>query len=80
MTPQEYLDWCKDMAERLQKYEYHFTNGDKIRSMTDRELSYLISDNVECNKACKAKKEGCLYSDSTCIAAWLDWLKESVEE
>ena len=56
------------------------TNADRIRSMTDEELSYLILDNVDCNTRCKAYKEGCEYSDSTCRAAWLDWLKQECEE
>ena len=42
MTPQEYLDWCRDMSERLKKYEYHFTNADRIRNMTDEELAEMF--------------------------------------
>lgn len=55
------------------------TNADRIRSMSEKELSYLIADNVDCNRRCKAWKEGCEYSDSTCRQAWLDWLKKEVE-
>ena len=55
------------------------TNADRIRAMSDEELSYLILDNVDCNSRCKALKEGCSYSDSTCRSAWLDWLKQECE-
>ena len=55
------------------------SNADRIRAMTDEELSYLIVDNVDCNSRCKAWKEGCEYSDSTCRQAWLEWLKKECE-
>ena len=80
MTPQEYLDWCRDMSERLKKYEYHFTNADRIRSMTDEELSSWINDHADCTCRCEAWKNGCMDSDSTCMAAWLEWLKEKVKD
>lgn len=64
MTPQEYLDWCKDMSERLKKYEYHFTNADRIRSMTDDELvEFLYWD---ADGSGKSQEQ------------WLRWLKEEV--
>lgn len=80
MTPQECLDWYKDMSELLKKYEYHFTNADRIRSMTDEELSSWINDHADCNCRCEAWKDGCMDSDSTCMAAWLEWLKEEVKD
>lgn len=52
------------------------TNADKIRAMSDEELAYWISDHADCNNRCEAWKDGCMNSDSTCIEAWLDWLKE----
>ena len=56
------------------------TNADRIRSMTDEELSSWINDHADCNCRCEAWKDGCSYSDSTCMAAWLEWLKEEVTE
>lgn len=56
------------------------TNADRIRAMTDEELSSWINDHANCNRRCEAWKDGCMYSDSTCRAAWLDWLKEEVKE
>lgn len=69
MTHQEYLKWCKDMAEHLEKYEYHFTNADHIRSMTDEELAYFLADAYTLGaiqEKCRAK-------------AWERWLKEEVK-
>ena len=52
------------------------TNADRIRSMTDEELSSWINDHADCNRRCEAWKDGCMDSDSTCMAAWLEWLKD----
>ena len=54
------------------------TNADRIRSMTDEELSSWINDHADCNSKCEAWKDGCMNSDSTCMAAWFEWLKEEV--
>ena len=56
------------------------TNADRIRSMTDDELSSWINDHADCNSRCEAWKDGCMNSDSTCMAAWLEWLKEEVKD
>ena len=56
------------------------TNADRIRSMTDEELSSWMNDHVDCNCRCEAWKDGCMDSDSTCMAAWLEWLKEDVKD
>lgn len=56
------------------------TNAERIRSMTDEELSSWINDHAVCNCRCEAWKDGCMDSDSTCMAAWLEWLKEEVKE
>lgn len=74
MTPQEYLDWCRDMSERLKKYEYHFTNADRIRSMTDDGLADLLSGE---NIYPWCLKEPCSEECRECI---LSWLKEEVKE
>ena len=36
--------------------------------------------NCDCNCRCEAWKDGCMDSDSTCMAAWLEWLKEDVKD
>lgn len=55
-------------------------NADRIRSMTYEELSSWINDHADCNRRCEAWKDGCMDSDSTCRAAWLEWLKEEVKD
>ena len=74
MTPQEYLDWCRDMSERMKKYEYHFTNADRIRNMTDEELSaFLCNMGQECDQ--------CIATDYCSLGhtGMLDWLKKEVK-
>lgn len=56
------------------------TNADRIHNMTYEELASWINDHADCNRRCEAWKDGCMDSDSTCRAAWLEWLKEEVKE
>ena len=70
-TPQ---DWYKDMSELLKKYEYHFTNADRIRCMTDEELADLLSGE---NIYPWCLKEPCPEECRECI---LSWLKEEAGE
>ena len=60
-TPQ---DWYKDMSEMLKKYEYHFTNADRIRCMTDEELLEFLY--WEADGSGKSQEQ------------WHRWLKEEV--
>lgn len=68
---------CENCEHYHSKYKK--TNADRFRSMTDEELSSWINDHVDCNRRCEALKDGCMDSDSTCMAAWLEWLKEEAE-
>lgn len=60
------------------------TWGDKIRSMSDKELAELIGDNIDCSICKKEVFEtttcpGSLTADGKdCYGCWLDWLKEEV--
>ena len=74
----ESWDWKEEDCENCERYhsKYKKTKADCIRSMTDEELSSWINDHVDCNRRCEALKDGCMDSDSTCMAAWLEWLKE----
>ena len=51
------------------------TNADRIRSMTDEELSSWLNDHADCNNRCEAWNDRCTWSDSTCMEAWLEWLR-----
>ena len=69
------------LQESLEKFENPKTNADRIRAMTDEELSELIVLHGECDCGhCIAWKVGCTVSDSTCEAAWLDWLKQETKD
>lgn len=48
------------------------TNGDRIRSMTDKELAEFEST-LGCHPA--ATKETCIGVDR-CAECWLDWLRQ----
>ena len=55
------------------------TNADRIRRMTDEELAKFIAPLASCPH-CYARKvniEDCGYD---CKKAWLDWLKEEVQD
>ena len=50
------------------------TNADRIRSMTDEELAVWIAEYTDC--LCGIHKPGCSKTKGTCVATWLDWLKQ----
>ena len=56
------------------------TNADRIRAMSDEELTYFLCDVGECDRRCPANLSSCVFSDSSCEEAWLKWLTEEVEE
>ena len=73
---------CDDNAIKLMKYCPVYspkpkpqTNADHIRSMTDEEIADFLCDIGECDRRCPAKIGDCIFSDSTCRQAWLEWLK-----
>lgn len=67
-------DCCQAWKSTIQ------TNADRIRSMTDEELSSWLNDHADCNSRCEALNDRCMWSDSTCMEAWLEWLKEEARE
>ena len=63
---------------------YHriVTNADKIRAMTDEELSKLMGDNSVCPPDCTATEIYCdtQYGVLGCYyGCWQNWLKQEVE-
>lgn len=60
------------------------TNADRIRAMTDEELSYIIGDHNTCS-TCPAHSDACekAYEEEsmpTCAELILDWLKQEVSD
>lgn len=55
-----------------------FTNGDRIRAMSDEELAYMLThlhENGHClNERCQ------IFLDKTCEAYVVDWLKQPVDK
>lgn len=78
----EYLspmsDTCRECGIAMLNYEEAkqkpMTNADRIRSMTDEELAEWISEYTDC--LCGIHKPGCSKTKGTCVATWLDWLKQ----
>ena len=60
------------------------TNADRIRAMTDEELAEWLDNmvlncggnNVPCSAFCPTNIEG----SADCRTAWLDWLKQEVDD
>ena len=48
------------------------TNADRIRAMTDEELSIFLANLAACPE-CNARREDC---GTNCWETWLDWLKQ----
>ena len=58
------------------------TNADRIRSMTDAELTRFFAENCGCGEWCMHNRSGaCARKDeySCCLDVWHDWLKSPVE-
>lgn len=53
------------------------TNADRIRAMSDDELAKFLSEYTDC--ICGVYTQECGTSEDTCIARWLEWLKEEVK-
>ena len=71
-------DNCIKLGDKYSEWAA-ITNADRIRSMTDEELSSWLNDHADCNSRCEALNDRCMWSDSTCMAAWLEWLKKETD-
>lgn len=63
------------------------TNADKIRNMTDEQLSEFLSDRFDCDVCpCSYIEEidNCIYCEctngNTCVQVLLDWLKQEAKD
>ena len=55
------------------------SNADWIRSMTDEELAKLLSKSADCATCHLVNPKNC-RTEETCAKAFLEWLKQPVEE
>ena len=53
-----------------------FTNGDRIRAMTDEELAKVLSGTVLCVPEGRCHRN----PKASCYECWTNWLKQPVEE
>ena len=53
------------------------TNADRIRAMSDEELSAMLADDDNC---CPPKHPNCSKHVSDCEGCWLEWLRQPAEE
>lgn len=59
---------CVECSKRYQNNYTQMTNGDKIRQMTDKELTELIR--------CPHSVDGCSVVKLSCKECTLQWLRE----
>ena len=79
------MNWDCEPVTRQEARKYFTnpkTNGDRIRRMTDEELTMFLAETSRCSDWCnlyeKCKtKTNCSYS--VCLETWNDWLKEECE-
>jgi len=71
---------CDDCVKGDKWEERPLTNADKIRAMTDEELAKWFCDKVSCGCECLALCRNCGRDDKSCSQAWLNWLKQEVQE
>lgn len=55
------------------------SNADRIRSMTDEELAKFLADCSDCASCYLDEPNNC-GTEETCAKAFLEWLKQPVEE
>ena len=61
---------------------YKHTNADRIRMMSDEELSLFINFHTNCEDCPASKDCQCAYTidSNKCVATILEWLKKEVED
>ena len=67
----------RDPQAHIVEEEYHFTNADRIRAMTDEELVAFIGHNGLCDRI---QNEGTWCEEhAVCEGCLLEWLKQPAE-
>ena len=73
---------CKSCERYEKKREEMQTNADRIRGMTDEELTRFFAENCGCDDWCMHKRSGACASKSEnecCLDVWYNWLKSPAE-
>ena len=56
------------------------TNGDRIRAMTDEELSQFLGTMSACGFDCPAQEYCMKSTETSCVVNMLEWLQQPVKE
>ena len=70
------------MLEYLRKKgieDMGMTNGERIRGMSDEELAKFLADCSDCASCYLDEPNNC-GTEETCAKAFLEWLKQPVED
>lgn len=70
-----YLDYPKPRKPQ--------TNADRIRAMTDAELTRFFAENCGCGEWCMHWRSGACASkreEECCLDVWYDWLKQEADK
>ena len=71
----------RDPQAHIVEEEYHFTNADRIRAMSDENLAEWINDTgVICNLCAYQKECEVPCGRETCIEGIAKWLQQPAEE
>lgn len=66
-----------DPQAHIVEEEYHFTNADRIRAMSDGKLAELLGKLVHCG-GCQMR-DNCKVDNLPCNNVLLEWLKQPAE-
>ena len=67
-----------DPQAHIVEEEYHFTNADRIRAMSDEELCKFLGEYKFCD-ICEEGCDSCTYNGD-CDKRLLEWLKQPAKE
>lgn len=67
----------RDPQAHIVEEEYHFTNADRIRAMSDEELCKFLGEYKFCD-ICEEGCDGCTYNGD-CDKRLLEWLKQPAD-
>jgi len=83
-TKSQFRTLCEKCLRELENgIEFPKTNADRIRTMTDEELTMFLAETSRCSEwcnlyeKCKTKPHD---SYSVCLETWYEWLKQKATD
>ena len=71
------ISQCHDPQAHIIEEEYHFTNADRIRAMSDEELAKLLLDGCRGSKCDEQPQNE--FGSVNCFDCRMKWLKQPAE-